>query len=647
MNNSRLFSLTTIGLREAFVSFIPYVIFISVLTLVLQILRTFGFDLPVSSALLSQYFPLVLFVLIIYHLSNRHHANFTLSFLVSISILLTMHSLIAKEEAGTSLFDTIGFLFILVPITTVTTLRAYKVSSMGLLLSKSDTDNLMKSFFVLIQVYGAWVMIYWLLYTAFSHILSLVNLDIPNDIFAYIQTFFVQLFWFAGMHGDNTVNLITNTDLMAEAFSPTISYGEVFNLFVLNGGSGATSALILAIFIGVKERHMRRIAQISIPFSLFNISEVMVFGLPIVFNRYLLFPFILIPLFNAFFALTVFGLYPIHIIHHDVSWITPMFFNAYYATEGDGFAMMMQAVILLIDVMLYLPFVKRYAQTQSIERHHDVLLSHLDVAKTYHEKKDLQIHEAKHSIIEANIKMESIISLLQDNTMLLYLQPIVDIDNHSVSHYEALLRLQLKDGKVVGPYFLEDIENAGFATMIDLWVCQEVQKHLLVRESQYRKTQININMHPHTLSDTDSILQIIEMLKYENIAFEIIERELLDNQLAEKNLLLLQENGFKIYIDDVGDGYSSYMALCTLPLDCIKIDKALTDIMHTDKGFAVVEHLYDLSQSLGYECIIEGVETAEQIQIVREIGISYVQGFYYSKALDIQEAYAYTVQEDT
>ena len=644
MKRSHLINLSIIGIREAFISFIPYVILISIFTLISQILYTFDIVLPMTNLLLNKYFPLVVFILMIYHLSNRHHVDYTMSFLISISILLTIHSMVAEEGSIKSLYDTIGFLFISIPITTVITLHFYKISPIGLLFLKTNTDNLLRYFLIFFKVYFLWVVIYFLLYTMFSYFFILFHLNIPKDIYIYIRTFLVQIFWFTGMHGDNTFNLITNNIIMLDTFSSTISYSEIFNLFVLNGGSGATSALIIAIFIGVKERNMRHIAKISIPFSFFNISEVMVFGLPIIFNKYLLIPFIFIPLFNAYFALSIFSFYNINIIHHDVAWITPMFFNIYYATGGDFFAIFIQFLIFTLNIIIYLPFVKRYAKTQSVENYHDTLQSYLGVTQAYNEKKDLQAYEAKYSIIKSNIKMESIISLLQENTMLLYFQPIVDVNNNTVSHYEALLRLELNDGKVLEPYFLKDIENAGFASMIDLWVCKEIKKHLLTLDNKYKNIQLNINIHPHTLSNTANILKIIEILKYENIGFEIIERELFNNQLAKENIMLLKKNGFKIYIDDMGDGYSNYMALCTLPLDCIKIDKSLTDIIHTYKGFSVVKHIFNLSQSLGYQCIIEGVETQEQMKIVKKIGIPYVQGYYYSKALKIQEAYNYKVQ---
>jgi len=327
-----LANISFIGLKESFVSSLPYVILISISTLILQLLQLFHIDFPLINVLLSEYFPFVVFILIIYHLSNRHHIDFSISFLLSISILLTIHSIVIEDAHGKSLFHTIGFLFILIPITTVLTLRFYKISSIGLLFLKTDTDNLFNYFITFLKVYFMWVILYLLFYTIFSYIFNLFQFNISNYSSTYIRTFFVQIFWFVGMHGGNTFDLITNSNIMKESFDSTISYGEFFNLFVLNGGSGATLALILAILIGVKDSHMRYIAKISIPFSLFNISEIMVFGLPVIFNKYLFVPFLFIPLFNAFFAFTFFSLYPIDIIHHDVAWITPMFFNIYYAT---------------------------------------------------------------------------------------------------------------------------------------------------------------------------------------------------------------------------------------------------------------------------------------------------------------------------
>lgn len=128
--------------------------------------------------------------------------------------------------------------------------------------------------------------------------------------------------------------------------------------FAVMGGSGNTIALLIAIFIFSRRKDYRDISKMSLTPSIFNISEPIIFGLPIVFNPMLIIPFVLAPIFSlsvAYFA-TALGL-----INHVVvqtPWTTPPIISGFLATGGDWRASVLQLLIIIITVFMYLPFLK-------------------------------------------------------------------------------------------------------------------------------------------------------------------------------------------------------------------------------------------------------------------------------------------------
>ncbi|MGO5444284.1 PTS transporter subunit EIIC [Faecalimonas sp. LCP19S3_D12] len=124
------------------------------------------------------------------------------------------------------------------------------------------------------------------------------------------------------------------------------------------GGAGATLALVIAILLVSKNRSTKKVAGYGIIPSIFNINEIILFGIPIVFNTTLLIPFILVPVLNLLigYVATVIGVMPVVI--QQLDWITPPILSGYLMTKSINGAIM-QLVLIVIDVLIYIPFVKR------------------------------------------------------------------------------------------------------------------------------------------------------------------------------------------------------------------------------------------------------------------------------------------------
>jgi PTS system cellobiose-specific IIC component len=179
----------------------------------------------------------------------------------------------------------------------------------------------------------------------------------------------INLFWFFGLHGANIMDPIMNSLYLPalEANATAIQQGMTapnaitrvfFDTYVHLGGSGATLALILAIFlVSRKRREYREVAKLSTPLGLFQINESVMFGLPLVLNPLMFIPFIIIPgvlTFTAWFA-TYTGIIPPTYI--AIPWITPVGIGAFLATGGSLLAGLMALLNFAIATVIYIPFV--------------------------------------------------------------------------------------------------------------------------------------------------------------------------------------------------------------------------------------------------------------------------------------------------
>jgi len=126
-------------------------------------------------------------------------------------------------------------------------------------------------------------------------------------------------------------------------------------------------------------------------------------------------------------------------------------------------------------------------------------------------------------------------------------------------------------------------------------------------------------------------------LKGYPIEFEIIERSLLKGQHSVDNLKRLKQHGFRLAVDDFGQGYSSYRFLSQVDVDTVKADLSLMDLLEHAKGQRIWEHMIGLCHRLNLQIIAEGVETAEQVRILSQMGVDAIQGFFFSQALPMDE----------
>lgn len=231
---------------------------------------------------------------------------------------------------------------------------------------------------------------------------------------------------------------------------------------------------------------------------------------------------------------------------------------------------------------------------------------------------------------------------LEYNEFYLNYQPILD-KNYKILKAETLIRWNnRKFGFVPPDKFIKHLEETRQIITVGYWiiekVCQDMQE-LITNEN---KIQIGINISPLQLMLKDfssKVKNIIDKynIDYSLLCLEITETVLLDKrQYVLENINNIRNLGIQIALDDFGTGYSSFSYLRTYKLDILKIDR--TFLKENQKlDFEIIEQIKELAHLLGMEVVIEGVETKEQFEIMSQIGIDYLQGYYFSKPILLDE----------
>nr|WP_277883295.1 EAL domain-containing protein [Nostoc flagelliforme] len=233
----------------------------------------------------------------------------------------------------------------------------------------------------------------------------------------------------------------------------------------------------------------------------------------------------------------------------------------------------------------------------------------------------------------------------------LYYQPIVSLISGSIMGFEALLRWQHpKRGLLAPGEFIPLAEETGLIVELGYWVlfqaCRQMQAWL-VSYPQHSLEKMSVNLSAKQFCQPNLIEQIRDILlstglNPNHLTLEITETVIVENgDEAIAVLLQLQELGIEISIDDFGTGYSSLGRLYSFPISVLKIDRSFINPMTTDKrNLDIIEIIVTLAHKLGMKAVAEGVETQQQLAILKDLNCEFVQGYFFSKPLPSSDAVA-------
>lgn len=245
---------------------------------------------------------------------------------------------------------------------------------------------------------------------------------------------------------------------------------------------------------------------------------------------------------------------------------------------------------------------------------------------------------------------------LLNNEFVIFLQPQIDIQSNQVVSAEALIRWKKPGRGIVPPAeFIPIFENNGMIARLDYHVWELACRQLCAWKQEgfeNRSISVNISAKDFYLADLyESITGLVEKYRINprNLKLEITETAfVLDVKKQMELVRKLQEYGFIIEIDDFGSGYSSLNSLKDISVDILKMDmKFFEKSDETNRAELIVKSVIQLANELGMPVIAEGVETEEDIEMLKRAGCQFVQGYYFSKPLPVEEyehfleAYAY------
>ena len=228
-----------------------------------------------------------------------------------------------------------------------------------------------------------------------------------------------------------------------------------------------------------------------------------------------------------------------------------------------------------------------------------------------------------------------------------YFQPIIGILSHEDASFEALSRwIDPTYGFLNPGEFISVLEEAHLLYKVDLFVIKKVCEEIKRRETAGEPpAHFSVNISRNDLDIPDfhkSINDILDSygVSRESIAMEITESAVMDQEeLIQQHIEEFHRDGYEVWLDDFGSGYSSLNTLHTFDFDLMKIDMLFLRNQN-ERTNDILTDIVDMAKRLGITVLTEGVETKEQFEFLESIGCTYIQGFYISKPLPANEVFA-------
>jgi PTS system cellobiose-specific IIC component len=493
--------------------------------------------------------------------------------------------------------------------------------------------------------------------SALIRIPGVAQFDIPLDLASLDSPFTTgpmtaalnSIFWFFGIHGYHAMAPVIDVLDQATALNAAsiaaghegmyALNGSLLGAFVFIGGAGATLSLVAAILVFSRSESLRLLALASIPVSLLNVNEILLFGLPLILNPRLLIPFVLAPVCNALVALAVVQLGWIPPASVTLPLTSPVLLNAYLSAGGHLGGVVLQVVLIALGACLYAPFVVALERQRKADA--TVYFKSLDTTfPRLQEESLLFAHDPVVSTYTNRARRSAEISRIRtisEYDFYLEYQPQVSLRSGRCTGCEALLRATGPEGTQLAPLeFLRWLAQADLMREVDLWVAKQAVLQCLAWRKAGFTLPLTVNVTSGTLTSESYLDKLVKVLEQAQgqVSVELTEDALVeDAQALHTAFDRLHGIGCKVYIDDFGTGYSALSYLHQFEIDAVKIDRSFVLAQSSARGAQVMSGLLRFCEALDLQIIVEGVETQEQLAALESSAEIVVQGWFYSKAL--------------
>ncbi|MFD3448403.1 putative bifunctional diguanylate cyclase/phosphodiesterase [Microbacteriaceae bacterium 4G12] len=282
----------------------------------------------------------------------------------------------------------------------------------------------------------------------------------------------------------------------------------------------------------------------------------------------------------------------------------------------------------------------------------ETLLKHGDLAM-YHAKKEGRnkirfFTDDLRAQMNRDMKIElALQKAIRDEELEIVMQPVLHLHTKQPVGVEALLRWNMEGEPVSPAEFIPIAEESGLIVPLGDWVLEKACQEFLARMTQY-DVRLSVNLSIHQLMQKRFVSYVQDVLRRtsfppERLILEITESVAIQHFEYIGSLLQeLRKMGISIALDDFGTGYSSLRYLKQLPIDIVKIDRSfIRDLNYLQPERTIVKAVIEIAHSLNISVVAEGIETQEQVELLKDMNCDFIQGFYYAHPQSLSDTMVY------
>lgn len=464
-----------------------------------------------------------------------------------------------------------------------------------------------------------------------------------------LYTFLLHLLWLCGFHGSHLLEPVAQSTF-ATVSEEAVFSKSFFDTYVVMGGCGTTICVLLLLLLFYRKDRMGRLAKVGSFAVIFNLNEVLNFGIPIILNPVMAIPFLLTPMvsYSIAYLATAMGWVP-HLVQ-EIPWSTPILLSGYMAT-GSIRGTILQLVCVLIGMRIYYPFIrlnKRVQENYAKERLRVLVKTLKEMEEANEEPKFLNRGDSFGMM--SRMLLEDLEKAIKNDDLYLVYQPQVDNDGKCVGA-EALLRwIHPLYGEIYPPLTIYLAKQGELLPELEKRIFEMAVRGISQISQAYDgKFKISVNITAKSLQ-WDVVPSIENSLKKYQVApeylwVEITEQDVLSNkESVVSKIRELKNCGHTLLIDDFGMGHTSLIYLQSNYFGVVKLDGSLVrNILENETNQKIVASIVELAGRLGIKVISEYVETEEHWNKLKELGCDWYQGYLFSKPISLEEFIEYLI----
>ena len=249
--------------------------------------------------------------------------------------------------------------------------------------------------------------------------------------------------------------------------------------------------------------------------------------------------------------------------------------------------------------------------------------------------------DALRAEIAARTELESaMVRAIEEDQFVVYYQPVIEVQSGRIDGYEALVRWHHPErGFLLPGDFIPVAEMSDLICDLDTWVLRHAMRQLAEWNDRpgQRRMNVGVNVSGRHVARRRILQDVRSALEEAGVGpgqlvLEVTETVLMDEPVARAHLEELRRGGLLISIDDFGTGYNSISRLETIPADVVKVDKRFVDVGSTSSKLLPL--MIQSAHAFGLPVVAEGVETSEQLSVLRDLGCELAQGYLFARPMD-------------